>query len=145
MLVTIILDLWRITVGPIVDIPWSASQTECIQFGPPWLRPASDIKGVKDSYTWTSSGMTQESYGLSKLRERTPGYHTELQTHNQQQSNYSHSHITCSTRAGLGCMYFLAIFSANVNGVDCRCFPRDGRSYHRLRDQQRSVSSKDSK
>lgn len=80
MLVTIILDLWRITIGPIVDIPWSASQQECLQFGPPWLRPTSDGikgKGVKDSYPWTSSGMTQESYGLSKLRERASA-HVEL-------------------------------------------------------------------
>lgn len=78
MLVTIVLDLWRITIGPIVDIPWSASLAECVQFGPPWLRPPSDVKGVKDSYSWTSSGMTQESYGLSKLREVTSGYHAEL-------------------------------------------------------------------
>lgn len=78
MLVTIILDFWRITVGPIVDVPWSASQSECLQFGPPWLRPSSDIKGVKDSYNWTSSGMTQESYGLSRLREKATAPHVEL-------------------------------------------------------------------
>lgn len=78
MLVTIVLDIWRITVGPIVDVPWSASLEECVQFGPPWLRPASGVTGVKDTYNWTSSGMTQESYGLSKLLQRAPAVHVEL-------------------------------------------------------------------
>uniref|UniRef100_A0A7I4APN8 Cycloeucalenol cycloisomerase n=1 Tax=Physcomitrium patens TaxID=3218 RepID=A0A7I4APN8_PHYPA len=77
MLVTIILDSWRITVGPIADIPWAASQNECVQFGPPWLRPSSNIKGVKASYNWSPSGVTQESYGHSRLLERA-SKHTEL-------------------------------------------------------------------
>lgn len=47
MLVTIILDLWRITLGPIVDTPWAASHNECVQFGPPWLRSTSEVQGIK--------------------------------------------------------------------------------------------------
>lgn len=74
MLVTIILDLWRIIIGPIVDIPWAASQSDCLQYGPPWLKPTSETKGVKDSYTWKHTGVSQESYMHSKSSVR----HNEL-------------------------------------------------------------------
>lgn len=41
MLVTILLDLWRIAIGPIVDIPWGASLEQCASFGLPWLQDTS--------------------------------------------------------------------------------------------------------
>ncbi|CAK9193579.1 unnamed protein product [Sphagnum jensenii] len=47
MLVTIILDLWRISVGPIVVIPWAASHNQCIQYGPPWLRATTGPSAAK--------------------------------------------------------------------------------------------------
>ncbi len=47
MLVTIILDLWRISVGPIVVIPWAASHNQCIQYGPPWLRATPGPSAAK--------------------------------------------------------------------------------------------------
>ncbi|CAM6083009.1 unnamed protein product [Calypogeia fissa] len=43
MLVTILLDLWRITLGPIVDIPWAASLEQCASFGLPWLQDTTKI------------------------------------------------------------------------------------------------------
>jgi cycloeucalenol cycloisomerase len=43
MLVTILLDLWRITIGPIVDIPWAGSIMECASFGWPWLQDTSKV------------------------------------------------------------------------------------------------------
>lgn len=74
MLVTIILDLWRIIIGPIVDIPWAASQRDCLQYGPPWLKPTSEMKGVKDSYTWKFTGVSQESY----MHSKSSVHHNEL-------------------------------------------------------------------
>ncbi|KAL3699907.1 hypothetical protein R1sor_017929 [Riccia sorocarpa] len=40
MLVTILLDLWRISLGPIVKIPWGASLEQCAAHGLPWLADA---------------------------------------------------------------------------------------------------------
>ncbi|KAG6543195.1 hypothetical protein Mapa_015445 [Marchantia paleacea] len=40
MLVTILLDLWRISIGPIVNIPWADSLEQCAAHGLPWLTDA---------------------------------------------------------------------------------------------------------
>ena len=40
MLVTIILDLWRIFLGPIVSL---ADTKQCIQPGLPWLSGSADV------------------------------------------------------------------------------------------------------
>ncbi|MCO5579029.1 hypothetical protein L7F22_032881 [Adiantum nelumboides] len=37
MLVTIILDAWRLFIGPIVDIPNSMTYKQCLKYGIPWM------------------------------------------------------------------------------------------------------------
>lgn len=37
MLVTIILDFWRLLIGPIVDIPNTPTYKQCLKYGIPWI------------------------------------------------------------------------------------------------------------
>eukprot|EP00271_Cylindrocystis_brebissonii_P020078 TRINITY_DN6499_c0_g1_i1.p1 TRINITY_DN6499_c0_g1~~TRINITY_DN6499_c0_g1_i1.p1 ORF type:complete len:297 (-),score=31.71 TRINITY_DN6499_c0_g1_i1:214-1104(-) len=38
MLVTILLDMWRLAIGPIVEIPGLPTYKECLTYGLPWLK-----------------------------------------------------------------------------------------------------------